>query len=307
MENSLTNERLTGIGGTDAAVCLGVHPYKTPYQLYLEKIGEGEEFEGNAFTFWGTVMEPVLVTKFRGDHLDCDVKVDEPMLRSPKYPWMIAHVDGLIDYDNGDKGILEIKTASSFVADKWGEEGTDQIPREYICQVMHYMIVTGRKFAKVVVLIGGNDYREYHVDYDKELADRIIKATSDFWTRVELKAPPACETEEDVSARYPVSHSGLAVEANSESVQAVKKLKELKEKKKEIDEAIKGLEVALKNSIGKNEHLMMGDTKLATWTNVSSMRFDSKRFQKEEPELFRRYQSQSSYRRFTLTRKDINE
>ncbi|OHX19559.1 hypothetical protein BI344_17800 [Chromobacterium sphagni] len=32
--------RNTGIGGSDAGTVLGINPYKTAYQLYLEKRGE---------------------------------------------------------------------------------------------------------------------------------------------------------------------------------------------------------------------------------------------------------------------------
>ena len=35
-------ERKLGIGGSDMPIILGLSNYKTPYQLYLEKIGEAE-------------------------------------------------------------------------------------------------------------------------------------------------------------------------------------------------------------------------------------------------------------------------
>ena len=38
--------RMGGIGSSDAPVVMGVSPYKTIEQLYLEKTGQGEEPEG---------------------------------------------------------------------------------------------------------------------------------------------------------------------------------------------------------------------------------------------------------------------
>ncbi len=33
-------KRRTGIGGSDAAIACGLHPYVAPIELYLDKIGE---------------------------------------------------------------------------------------------------------------------------------------------------------------------------------------------------------------------------------------------------------------------------
>jgi predicted phage-related endonuclease len=35
-------ERRTGIGGSDAATVLGINPFTTAYELYLDKLGEAQ-------------------------------------------------------------------------------------------------------------------------------------------------------------------------------------------------------------------------------------------------------------------------
>ena len=39
-------DRTKGIGGSDVAAICGVSPWKTPLQIYLEKIGESAEMLG---------------------------------------------------------------------------------------------------------------------------------------------------------------------------------------------------------------------------------------------------------------------
>lgn len=47
--------RNQGIGGSDASVIMGLNPYKSAYQLWLEKRGvaEPEDLTGNPYIYWG--------------------------------------------------------------------------------------------------------------------------------------------------------------------------------------------------------------------------------------------------------------
>ena len=49
--------RSGGIGGSDAAVIAGLSPWKSPYELYLEKTGEAAapDLSDNERVYWGTV------------------------------------------------------------------------------------------------------------------------------------------------------------------------------------------------------------------------------------------------------------
>ena len=51
--------RNTGIGGSDAAAIMGLNPYKSPYELWLEKTGQAEapDLSGNQFIYWGKKNE----------------------------------------------------------------------------------------------------------------------------------------------------------------------------------------------------------------------------------------------------------
>jgi predicted phage-related endonuclease len=109
------------------------------------------------------------------------------MFKHEKYPWMMANIDRKVV---GQKKGLECKTADKFTRGKWGEDGSDDVPDHYRTQSEHYMIVTGLPEWDLAVLIGGNEYRQYHLQQDKELSEMLIEQEAQFWDAVEKGIPP---------------------------------------------------------------------------------------------------------------------
>lgn len=57
--------RRRGIGGSDASVIMGKNPYRSILQLWEEKTGKlPVTDEGNEYTYWGNVMEPIIRKEF---------------------------------------------------------------------------------------------------------------------------------------------------------------------------------------------------------------------------------------------------
>ena len=56
-----------GIGGSDAAVIMGLNPYKSSYKLWMEKTGqaEPEDLTGIMSVYWGTKNEPAIADWFQ--------------------------------------------------------------------------------------------------------------------------------------------------------------------------------------------------------------------------------------------------
>jgi len=182
-------DRLTGLGGSDAAAALGVSPWKTALELYLEKRGELAPFEGNEATRWGMLLEPVVRQEY-AERTGRIVRVPEGVLRAAgNRDFMLAHPDGITD----DGRLYEGKTARS--PEGWGEPGTDQVPQGYLLQVQHYMLVTAMPVADIAVLIGGSDFRMYEIPADRELQEMIADGEHDFWMRVQKGEPPEPDFE----------------------------------------------------------------------------------------------------------------
>ena len=58
------NERRTGIGGSDAAAVMGLNPWKSPLDVYLDKTGQLMESPDNPALYWGRVLEEVVAREY---------------------------------------------------------------------------------------------------------------------------------------------------------------------------------------------------------------------------------------------------
>ena len=142
-------ERRKYIGGSDIAAVMGMSRWKTPLKLWLEKTGECEPVDLSKVEAvqLGSELEEFVAQKFSKE-TGKQVRKQSKMYVHKDYPFMIAHVDRLI---TGTDEILECKTCGSHKKDEW--EGED-IPQEYVLQVIWYLGITGKKKAYIAVLIG---------------------------------------------------------------------------------------------------------------------------------------------------------
>lgn len=290
-------ERQAGLGGSDALAYCGKDPRKTPLQLYLEKTGEAPEEETDEpRKAWGVRLEPV-VRDWLSEELKRKIFTSKRTYRSTEYPFMVGHLDGMVQ--DPMEGV-ELKTADKFMAQEFGEVGTDAVPIRYVLQVTHYMIVTRLRRFHLGALVGGNDARHYVIDYDADLADMLVERARAFWHHVETKSPPDPVTLADTDKRWPQSH-GHVVIASAAIVDTVSQLKELRAAEAEACKKADAIEVTLKAFMGDagglsdaHHHL------LATWRTQSSNRFNIAAFTEAYPDLAAQYRKLSEYRVFRL-------
>lgn len=192
-------ERKLGIGGSDMPIILGLSNYKTPYQLYLEKIGEVEnDNEINELQYWGHQLEGVIRNEFAKRN---NVIVETPdTIVHTTHDFLRGNVDGFIPKWNA---ILEVKCSTGFMSHQWGENGSDIIPMQYLVQVAHYCAVMNTDCAYIAVLIGGNDYREFKYIRDFPLESKIIDSAKKFWKCVQTRTPPDPINQIDLRLMYP--------------------------------------------------------------------------------------------------------
>lgn len=78
-----------GIGGSDASAVLGLNPYKTNIELYLEKTGQrtAPDISDKDYVKYGHDAEPLLRSLFALDHPEYKVEYfGDNMIRNEKYP-----------------------------------------------------------------------------------------------------------------------------------------------------------------------------------------------------------------------------
>lgn len=292
-------QRRSGLGGSDAGAVLGLNPYKTPVDVYLEKMGQALPEEDNDAAYWGNVLEDTVAQEY-ARRKGVKVQRRNDHFQNKDHPFMMANIDRWVV---GQRKILECKTAGQYVSDQWGPDGSDQVPDSYLIQCTHYMLVMGVDVADLAVLIGGRDFRTYTIGFDRKLADIIIEREHDFWhNHVMQEIPPAPTCLSDLLQLYPAD-TGLQKVASIEAEHKAADLKEIKARIKELDSIKDQLELDIKTEMQDASILLNGDGKpIVTWKKAKdSARFDAKHFQQSMPDLYERYMRiQPGSRRFLI-------
>ena len=194
--------RKQGIGSSDAAAAVGMNPYKSQLELWLEKTGRDTSLpkldpqDEESPAYWGNVLEPIVAwhySKRSGNRVRrINAVLQHP---DPKLPWMLANIDReVIGAD--DVQILECKTAGINGARLW-KEG---VPEYVQLQVMHQLAVTGKQAADVAVLLGGQHLEIHRIERDESLIARLIDLERLFWDYVVSDTPPPADGTESAEA-----------------------------------------------------------------------------------------------------------
>jgi putative phage-type endonuclease len=192
--------RQSGLGGSDIATLLGINPFSTRLELYLQKRGEIEPKPDTGRTKAGRVMEQVIATMV-AERTGSKLRRINRTLRHPKHDFLIAHIDR--DFVGMRKG-LEIKNVSPRMGYLWGKDGQpDAIAEYYVPQPHHYMLVLDYPVFDVAAYFGGDDLRLYPMERDPEMDEIIIETAHDFWHKNVLAGVPP-EPEFDHPATLPM-------------------------------------------------------------------------------------------------------
>ncbi len=279
---STQHDRTAFIGGSDVSAILGVSPWKSPFQLYQEKIGafcEEITREKQRLFDRGHRWEPVVVEMLVDELLDRghDVQIIDRNARyqDPEFPFLACELDLELLID-GEEHNAEIKTVSPFAAKAWGEQDTDEIPLYYAAQVMHGLMVKPRKRAIVAALIGVDDLRLHQIDRDEETIAAIRAKEVEFWRRVQERDAPEPTTADDVKWLY-ARDGGIVMEADEELVRLCEEIRQGKDIAKQCDARIETLSTRLKCAMGHASTLVYQGQRLATWkSNKDSRTMDWK-------------------------------
>ena len=259
--------RKKGIGASEAAAVLGLNPYRTPLDVWLQKKGILEVQETQAMKL-GTRLEPVVAEMY--SEATQSVLIPSPTLFYTKNPVIFATPDRLVK--GGNKG-LEIKTANARMADAWGGENTDEIPQYYLIQTIICMAVTDLPEWDVAALIGGQDFRIYNIQRDIELEQSIIERLLQWWeTYIVGNHEPDIDSSKScadyLAQKYPRNFKPLK-EADSDTDQLINRLAEVRYSLKSLEEQEEAIKNLLKNCIGDSDGVQ-GASGKCTWKVIKN-------------------------------------
>jgi putative phage-type endonuclease len=300
-----TRERTKYLGGSDVGAILGFSKYRTALDVWLEKTGRIENVVDNLPVRFGSFAESFVANEY-ANQTGYTLVHSETGVAHPQYPFMVGHIDRYIfeHSDVVDEGLflsdgscaashlLECKTASPFNQSDWGELGTDEVPMSYLVQCLWYLAITNLERCDVAVLFGNSDFRIYEVYRDKELEDLIISKAATFWNSfVQLDTPPPAQCESDYQHLFKREITGKAIEADHIFCELTQKLQLLNSEIKSKELEISQIKQTIMSQMGEAELLTYQGHVLATWKSPKqSYRLDSKKIEKEHPELISQYQ-----------------
>lgn len=279
-------ERRTGIGGSDSPIILGVSTFKSRSQLWAEKRGLVPEEPETALQAKGHALEDLAVQMYV-EKTGHKVRKAKQNLRHPEYEWMLANLDRVVvkapDLEWADgPGVLEIKCPT---AGKYRKVQRVGLTPDYIIQAMHYMAVTGYKWAIVVVF--NSDLWEiswFPVQRDEALINLIIRRGLEFWQAVQSGDCPEDRIEaEDL----PEVDDGeiLNLDESQDWSDAVRRYRQAQEALSEAQYDLNEAKDALLMMVGERKAAMGSGLRVYRIPTKGRKTFDVKRFQGQHPDI----------------------
>lgn len=170
-----------------AAAALGLSDYKQPLDIYHLLVGNVEPFEGNEFTQRGKRFEPFLALEYQ-HHTGHALETGLPLQIHGHLQFLGASPDArrVANIRHG----AELKACNYRQAAKLGEEGSDEIFPEWLCQAEVQCLVCGFDLVDVFVMIDLHTYKLYQVQRNDDLIVEIAEGLTKFWEDVQARREP---------------------------------------------------------------------------------------------------------------------
>lgn len=291
--------RAQGIGGSDAAAIAGMHSYKSPFALWLEKTGQHSDRSDSEQAYWGRKLEPYVAERFT-EETGIALLDNKVVLAHPNRTWQRANVDRFA----GPDAILECKTVNPWDS-SWADPGgfdVDALPASAALQVLHCLDVGGWDLAYVAVLIGGQRFKRYVVERDDDMLAHLRSIEEAFWQLVlDETPPPPMAVDTDLLAHLYEVEKDSFVSLDEHAVEVARLLEERAAAKSAIathESACAVAENRVKTLLGEHEVGTLAGVPAVTWKQITTNRLDQAALKADHPDLVDTYTRPSAYRRF---------
>jgi len=289
--------RKKGIGGSDSAAIVGLDRYRSPFDVYADKLGLRPEIPDNEAMRQGRDLEDYVAQRFM-EATGKKVRRRNAMLQHPEYPFMTANIDRWVVGENAG---LECKTTSVLNRAKFNQ---GEFPPNYYVQCMHYMAVTGADRWYLAVLVLNKSFHVFTIERDEAEIQALIDAEKDFWENHVLKQiPPAPDgtesTSELIKQLFPEAREReeIALYGHEDKIQQYLTLDaQVRELEQERDKIKQELQLALADAeIGRAQGYIV------EWKNQVRQSLDTKKLKSEHAEIYEKYlKPAQTVRRFMI-------
>lgn len=211
------------IGASDAPIIMGDSPWKTPYQLWQQKLDLVSQGEQTIAMRRGHELEPIA----RKAYIDyTGIEIEPYIALHPEKAWMMASLDGY----NQERGVcVEIKCPGK---EDHAIASQGNVPKKYYAQLQHQLAVLGLNNAHYFSYREG-EFHLVEVELDEKYVLKMVEEEFKFFTQLQTFSPPSL-TDRD----YPVQSSAEWMEAAKKWVQFNEQLKILQDQEKQAREEL---------------------------------------------------------------------
>ena len=315
-ETTQQADRSKFLGGSDVAAVMGLSPWSTPVELWMQKTGRMPKEEPDAarrkMFARGHALEPfirdMVIAKLEEMGLTVEVVAINKRYADADYPFLACEIDfelvltgeieigGKLYALDAEHINADAKSVSGFARKKWGEESTEDMPIEYAAQFMHGLGITGRGKCLVAALRSFDDVDIYWTLRDDETITAMRAKSVEFWNDCVLAdVAPDPMNFSDIKALFPLDN-GQATDATPDIAEKVQALRSVKARIKALEQDEEELTFAIGEFISPNAMLKYDGKEIATWKAQATSRLDQKLLKEEMPEICSQYSKTTTSR-----------
>ena len=214
--------RAKDITSTDVAALFNLSPYLTAFELWhRKKKGIPIDIEPSDLMRWGSRLQTSIAEGIAEDEgwtirrmdeymrdqemkigASFDFSIENTGMAGPPIEVTARPKLVIASKESNEifgKGLLEIKNISQWAArDGWDLDGdVKEAPPHIEIQVQHQLLVSGRAFAYIGGLIGGNKVVLIKRAPQPDIHAAILKKVAAFWASIEANQPPEPDFSRD--------------------------------------------------------------------------------------------------------------
>ena len=234
--------RRSHITASRIAALFGLHPFLSLDGLVAELLGQSGEVPNSSMRD-GHILEAGFPYAVNADGKPWD------LVKASTYHWLPEHRLGATpDFWIGDDGLLQAKTASVEQWEKW--RGT--VPTAYTLQTLTEMIVTGRSWGVLAVMIrtAGHPIHYFDVPRHPAAEARILDAVAEFWKSFDAGAFPIPAASSSGLAELVSDGSHKDFSGNNELASLLHERAELVPVRRDAEQRIDQIDATLKERLG---------------------------------------------------------
>ena len=299
-KKTLTHEgwlelRKSSIGGSEIAAILGMNPYSSAITVYADKHDLSKPIVENEAMREGRELEWYVADRYM-EKTGKKVRNDFYVYADDEYDYMTANIDRRIVGENAG---LECKRMLFSANDYNFEAG--EVPKMYYVQCQWYCMIFGFDHMDFAVWVPGKGVYVVTIPRNDDFISDMRSRAIDFWENNVLAhrmpvpdgSEASIETLKEIYPK-PVENTSVMIPGLDKMVSDYKELNKMAQEYTKRADQIKA---DICRKIGTNE-VAIGNDYECSWKMTSRTGFDKDRLKADHPEIYSKYVTKTSYRKF---------